>query len=62
MPDISKPRGKQRDLQLRVVHNDEISEAVDTELEGREKTEKEKVEEFWAGKNHAMRRSGRVAA
>ncbi len=62
MPDTSKPRDKQQNPQLRVVHNDSVSEEVDAELEGREKTEQEKVEEFWAGRNHAMRRSGRVAA
>lgn len=62
MTDTPKPQDEQQTPQLRVIQSDGTSEEVDLELNKDEKTEKEKAEEFWAGRNHAMRRSARVAA
>ena len=62
MTDTPKQQDEQQTPQLRVVQSDGSSEEVDLELQQQEKTEQEKTEEFWAGRNHAMRRSARVAA
>ena len=62
MTDTPKHQDEQHPLQLRVIQSDGTSEGVDLDLQQGEKTEQEKAEEFWAGRNHAMRRSARVAA
>ena len=62
MTDTPKHQDEQQPSPIRLVQSDGASGEVDFELHQGDKTEQEKVEEFWAGRNHAMRRSARVAA
>ncbi len=62
MTDSLNHQDEQQPPRLRVIQSDGASEEVDLDLERDDKTEQEKLEEFWAGRNLAMRRSARVAA
>ena len=65
MKDSGKGRKQEPEEQvvpLRVIQEDGAPHDVEEEPEDREQTEQEKIEDFWAGRNLAMRRSARVAA
>ncbi len=47
---------------LRIFRGDEETVEVQDRLSRQEAIDRERVEAFWAGRNHAMRRSARSAA
>jgi hypothetical protein len=47
---------------LKVYQEDATREDTDGEPDRKEDSAQDDVEEFWAGRNHAMRQSARVAA
>jgi len=54
-------------IELRTLHGDDTTAELETAEEALQKkrqdqAERAETEAFWAGRNHAMRRSGRVAA
>ncbi|HUT09567.1 MAG TPA: hypothetical protein VMY42_03655 [Thermoguttaceae bacterium] len=53
---------EQKAPQLRVVRIEDEEAKVDYQPDGRGKAKQDEVEQFWAGRNLAMRRSARVAA
>lgn len=62
MKQTLKRPAEQEAPQLQVIQDDDARQDADPELERPDPTEQEKVENFWAGRNHAMRRSARIAA
>ena len=49
-------------IEVRVVHDTLPEECEDAVGDNQEAIDRQQIEAFWAGRNHAMRRSGRVAA
>jgi len=49
-------------VEIRVVHDIPPDECEGAAVENNDAIERQQIEAFWAGRNHAMRRSGRVAA
>lgn len=63
MKDRPKESAEEQAVKLRIVDGDGVRPPVDSELEeGDDRTEQEKADDFWAGRNLAMRRSARIAA
>lgn len=62
MKDTLRRMAGQQIMQLRVFHGDDAREDEDQEPDGQNQDKLNEVEAFWAGRNHAMRRSARVAA
>jgi len=63
MKETEKLTDEQKAPQLRVVRvEDEEEVNAGLEPDGRGKAKQDEVEQFWAGRNLAMRRSARVAA
>ena len=62
MRDTLERIARQQLLQLRAFQNKGVPANVARELARRGRIKQSRVEEFWAGRNHAMRRSARVAA
>jgi hypothetical protein len=48
--------------QLRIYREEEPATALNCEEEREKREQRNAAEEFWAGRNHAMRQSARVAA
>ncbi len=47
---------------LRIYRGDEEDIGPEETLSRQEQIDRQRIEEFWAGRNHAMRRSARSAA
>ena len=65
--DTAKQTGKPQTIELRTfAHEDESANPADgeelLERRRREQIDRIEAEEFWAGRNRATRRSGRIAA
>jgi len=62
MKDIERLADEHKAPQLRVIRLEDEETNVDQQPDGRGKAKQDEVEQFWAGRNLAMRRSARVAA
>ncbi len=62
VPDTEKQAAEEKATQLRIYQGDEERTDADLTPETSQHVTRDYVEEFWAGRNHAMRRSARRAA